>query len=84
MATPAGGRSRSGQDAHGQNHGRVHPTGFERLQFTPDLLPADLIGTVIYNPRTGRVYDQARPDLFQPHPGRRNQSRAGEGPERAA
>ena len=27
--------------------------GFSRLQFTPDLLPADLIGTQIYNPRTG-------------------------------
>src|SRR5947199_4753970 len=27
-------------------------TGFQRLQFTPDLLPADLIGTLIYNPRT--------------------------------
>ena len=24
---------------------------FQRLQFTPDLLPADLIGTSIYNPR---------------------------------
>ena len=26
---------------------------FHRLQFTPDLLPADLIGTLIYNPRDG-------------------------------
>ncbi len=26
---------------------------FARIQFTPDLLPADLIGTVIYNQRTG-------------------------------
>src|SRR5579871_590160 len=26
---------------------------FARVQFTPDLLPADLIGTVIYNQRTG-------------------------------
>ena len=25
---------------------------FNRIQFTPDLLPADLIGTTIYNPRT--------------------------------
>ncbi len=24
--------------------------GFSRLQFTPDLLPADLVGTMIYNP----------------------------------
>ncbi len=28
-------------------------TGFARIQFTPDLLPADLIGTQIYNPRSG-------------------------------
>ncbi len=26
---------------------------FHRLQFTPDLLPADLIGTQVYNPKTG-------------------------------
>lgn len=28
-------------------------TRFQRLQFTPDLLPADIIGTMIYNPRDG-------------------------------
>jgi len=28
-------------------------TGFQRIQFTPDLLPADLIGTMIFNPRDG-------------------------------
>ena len=26
---------------------------FSRIQFTPDLLPADIIGTTIYNPHTG-------------------------------
>ena len=26
---------------------------FRRIQFTPDLLPADVIGTQIYNPRSG-------------------------------
>jgi len=26
---------------------------FQRIQFTPDLLPADVIGTLIYNPKTG-------------------------------
>jgi len=26
---------------------------FQRIQFTPDLLPTDLIGTMIYNPKTG-------------------------------
>jgi MoxR-like ATPase len=28
-------------------------TKFQRIQFTPDLLPADLIGTMIYNPQSG-------------------------------
>ncbi|GJQ24780.1 MAG: MoxR family ATPase [Planctomycetia bacterium] len=27
--------------------------GFQRIQFTPDLLPADLVGTLIYNPKSG-------------------------------
>ncbi|MGE3108420.1 MAG: AAA family ATPase [Phycisphaerales bacterium] len=26
---------------------------FKRIQFTPDLLPADLVGTLVYNPRDG-------------------------------
>jgi MoxR-like ATPase len=26
---------------------------FQRIQFTPDLLPADLIGTLVYNPKSG-------------------------------
>ena len=28
-------------------------TKFRRIQFTPDLLPADVVGTLIYNPRSG-------------------------------
>ena len=28
-------------------------TQFQRIQFTPDLLPADLLGTLVYNPKTG-------------------------------
>lgn len=31
--------------------GTIHAS-FKRIQFTPDLLPADLIGTQIYQPRT--------------------------------
>lgn len=27
-------------------------TKFHRIQFTPDLLPADIIGTLVYNPQT--------------------------------
>ncbi len=30
---------------------RAINTGFQRLQFTPDLLPADLIGTLVYRPQ---------------------------------
>jgi MoxR-like ATPase len=32
---------------------RTIRASFHRLQFTPDLLPADLIGTLIYNPKSG-------------------------------
>jgi MoxR-like ATPase len=28
-------------------------TRFQRIQFTPDLLPADLIGTLVFNPQSG-------------------------------
>ena len=28
-------------------------TGFKRIQFTPDLLPADLVGTLVYRPSDG-------------------------------
>ena len=36
-------------------------TGFQRLQFTPDLLPADLIGTLIYRPTDGVFVVQKGP-----------------------
>ncbi len=32
---------------------RTISTKFQRIQFTPDLLPADLLGTLIFNPRDG-------------------------------
>ncbi len=32
---------------------QVMSTKFQRIQFTPDLLPADLIGTLIYNQKDG-------------------------------
>jgi MoxR-like ATPase len=37
----------------------LHVT-FQRIQFTPDLLPGDVVGTLIYNPKTGE---------FHPHKG---------------
>ncbi len=33
---------------------RVLHLDFQRIQFTPDLLPADLIGTMIYNQKDGK------------------------------
>ena len=41
--------------------GQAVQAGFSRIQFTPDLLPADLIGTRIYNPRTGDFSVQKGP-----------------------
>lgn len=34
---------------------------FKRIQFTPDLLPADVIGTLIYNPRTNEFTTKKGP-----------------------
>ena len=34
---------------------------FQRIQFTPDLLPADVIGTLIYNPKTGEFTTKKGP-----------------------
>ena len=39
----------------------VIDSGFQRIQFTPDLLPADLIGTVIYNQKTGEFTPKLGP-----------------------
>lgn len=40
--------------------GKVLELKFERIQFTPDLLPSDVVGTMIYMPNTG---------TFSPHLG---------------
>ncbi len=34
---------------------------FRRIQFTPDMLPADLIGTMIYNPKEMEFYPRKGP-----------------------
>jgi len=36
-------------------------TSFQRIQFTPDLLPADLLGTLIYNPKSGEFTTKKGP-----------------------
>jgi MoxR-like ATPase len=38
---------------------------FQRIQFTPDLLPADLVGTLIYNPRDGAFTTKKGPIFAQ-------------------
>ena len=36
-------------------------TSFQRIQFTPDLLPADLIGTLVYSPKDGNFTTKKGP-----------------------
>ena len=36
-------------------------TNFQRIQFTPDMLPADLLGTLIYNQKTGEFETRKGP-----------------------
>ncbi|MGJ3495026.1 replication factor C small subunit [Piscirickettsia salmonis] len=38
---------------------------FQRIQFTPDLLPSDITGTDVFRPQTGEFYFQHGP-LFHP------------------
>ena len=40
---------------------RMIHASFRRIQFTPDLLPADVIGTLIYNPKTGEFTTKKGP-----------------------
>lgn len=40
---------------------KVIDTDFKRIQFTPDLLPADLVGTMIYNQKTGEFVPKKGP-----------------------
>ena len=40
---------------------------FQRLQFTPDMLPADLTGTLIYDQRTGNFNVKKGPSVCQYH-----------------
>ena len=38
-------------------------TNFQRIQFTPDMLPADLLGTLVYNQKTGE-FDIRKGPIF--------------------
>ena len=40
---------------------RTIQASFQRIQFTPDLLPADVVGTLIYNPKSGEFTPKRGP-----------------------
>jgi MoxR-like ATPase len=40
---------------------RAFNVRFQRIQFTPDLLPADILGTLIYNPKDGDFFTKKGP-----------------------
>ena len=42
---------------------KIISTKFQRIQFTPDMLPADLLGTLIYNQKTGE-FDTRKGPIF--------------------
>ena len=52
---------------------------FKRIQFTPDLVPSDLIGTRIYRPDTRDLRHRARAGLLQLPARGRDQPRARQG-----
>ena len=55
-----------------------------RIQFTPDLLPADITGTYVLSPQEGTFTLRAGPDLRERRARRRDQPRAREDAVRAA
>ena len=57
---------------------------FVRLQFTPDLVPSDIVGHPDLPAVERAVRHRARPDLRQRGPGRRDQPGAGQGAVGAA
>ena len=40
---------------------KIINVNFSRIQFTPDLMPGDVIGTSVFNPREGSFYFKAGP-----------------------
>jgi MoxR-like ATPase len=57
---------------------------FQRIQFTSDMLPADILGVSIFDRDSGSFHFHPGPVFAQAGAGRRNQPRHTEGPERAA
>ena len=54
---------------------------FRRIQFTPDLLPADLVGTLIYEPKSGDFRVRKGPIFANLVLADENKSGTGEGAE---
>jgi hypothetical protein len=52
---------------------------FRRIQFTPDLLPSDLVGTQVYDPKTGAWNVREGPVFANFVLARRDQPRPGQG-----
>jgi MoxR-like ATPase len=63
--------------------GRLLGLGFQRVQATPDLMPADILGTTILRPGR-RLQLPRRTGLHRPAAGRRDQPHASPHPGRAA
>jgi MoxR-like ATPase len=61
---------------------RVIGTDYQRIQFTSDLLPADILGVSIYKREQDRTASRA--DFFAGHTGRRSEPRNAQNPECAA
>ena len=60
-ARAAGGPARAGQDAdRAVASPRRSGSDFRRLQFTPDLLPADVTGSFLYDQRSARLHVPGR------------------------
>ncbi len=62
---------------------RTMRSSYKRIQFTPDLVPADLVGTRVYNQKTGE-FSTSLAGVRQSAAGRRDQPRPGQGAERPA
>ena len=62
----------------------VLDASFRRIQFTPDLVPADLVGTRIYRPDRGTASTPSSGRCSQLPARRRDQPRPGQGPVRPA
>lgn len=62
-ALPAGRCARRGEDACGTQFATVVGGQFARIQFTPDLVPSDIVGTRIYSARQEK-FDIALDPVF--------------------